>query len=283
MEIIPYYPMVKKAVTLSATTDITILTKAKRVVLALPTQQLRPFLEEYSSLFLNIPILLLQKGIEKESGLLPTAIVSQYLNTTISLLSGPNFADEILMGLPAAAAIACTTQEEAAVEWAKLLKSSTFRPYVQSDVIGMQVGGAVKNVIAIACGVVKGLKLGDNTLAAIITRGLAEMVRLGIVMGAKKETFLGLSGIGDLTLTCHGEKSRNLRFGVSLAKQESWDESTQGTVEGYHTVFSIETLMNKYKIEMPISEYVLKLIRKQIAPVDVISALMDRKLKQEVF
>ncbi len=109
------------------------------------------------------------------------------------------------------------------------------------------------------------------------------MARLGCAMGAKKETFLGLSGLGDLTLTCHSIKSRNLRFGIALANGERWNESTQGTVEGYHTAFSLEMLSQKYGVEMPISQCVLKLIRNEILPSDIVSALMSRELKQEVF
>lgn len=279
---IPDYPMVQKPFTLAATTNVDILKTAQGIILALPTQQLRIFLDKHASLFANVPILLLQKGIEKETGLLPSAVVSLYIKAPLSILSGPNFADEILMAIPTATVIASTV-ESVALKWATLLKSNTFRPYVQSDIIGTQIGGAIKNVIAIAGGVVKGLKLGDNTMAAIITRGLAEMVRVGVAMGAKKDTFLGLSGIGDLTLTCQGEKSRNLQFGMALARQEGWNESLQGTVEGYHTAFSIEKLRKAYKVEMPISECVLRLIRGQISPKDVVSALMGRDLKQEVF
>lgn len=132
-------------------------------------------------------------------------------------------------------------------------------------------------------GVVRGLNLGENALAAIITRGLAEMVRLGLTMGAKKETFLGLSGVGDLTLTCNSLKSRNLRFGMALAKKDVWDEAENGTVEGYHTAFSVEKLIQQYNIEMPISECVLKLIKKSLSPLDAITALMGREIKQEVF
>ncbi|MDP3936399.1 MAG: NAD(P)H-dependent glycerol-3-phosphate dehydrogenase [Alphaproteobacteria bacterium] len=279
---LPDYPSVVRPVTLSATLDTHIITKALRIIIALPTQQTRLFLEAHHQRFNDAPVLLLQKGIEKETGLLPSQIVSQYLNLEVSVLSGPNFSDEILMGVPTATTIS-SNKESTALEWATLFKSNSFRPYVQTDMIGAHIGGAVKNVIAVACGVVQGLQLGDNTTAAIITRGLAEMARLGNALGAKKETFLGLSGLGDLTLTCHSLKSRNLRFGMALAKGEYWDESAQGTVEGYHTAFSLEKLSKKHGIEMPISQCVLKLIRNEILPQDIVSTLMSRELKQEVF
>ena len=278
----PDYPSVVRPVTLSATLDAQILAKANRIIIALPTQQTRSFLESHHHLFNDVPVLLLQKGVEKETGLLPRDIVSQFINAEISVLSGPNFSDEILMGMPTATTIS-STKESSALDWATLFKSNSFRPYVQTDMIGAQIGGAVKNVIAVACGVVQGLHLGDNTTAAIITRGLAEMARLGTAAGAKKETFLGLSGLGDLTLTCHSIKSRNLRFGIALANSERWDEPTQGTVEGYHTAFSLEMLIQKYGVEMPISQCVLKLIRNEIFPKDIVAVLMSRELKQEVF
>lgn len=277
----PDYSSIIRPVTLSATLDTQVLSKAKRIVIALPTQQTRSFLELHHSYFNDVPVLLLQKGIEKETGALPSEIVSQYLNTELAVLSGPNFADEILMGMPTATTIS-SNNEPAALDWAMLFKSASFRPYVQTDMIGAQIGGAVKNVIAVACGVVHGLHLGDNSTAAIITRGLAEMARLGTAMGASKDTFLGLPGLGDLTLTCHSTKSRNLRFGIALANGERWDELTQGTVEGYHTAFSLENLSQKHGVEMPISQGVLKLIRNEISPKDIAYALMSRELKQEV-
>lgn len=281
-DVMPDYPSVKRPETLSATCDGNVILRASRIIIALPTQQVRSFLMAHHQLFQNADILLLQKGVEKEAGVLPSQIVSQYLKTDIAVLSGPNFADEILMGCPTATTISAD-QESVALEWAKVLKSNTFRPYIQTDVIGAQVGGAVKNVIAVACGVVRGLQLGQNATAAIITRGLAEMVRLGESMGARKETFLGLSGIGDLTLTCNSAKSRNLRFGIALATGEHWNEATQGTVEGYHTAFSLETLGQLHKVDMPISSYVLALIRNEIPPLNVVKALMSRELKPEEY
>jgi glycerol-3-phosphate dehydrogenase (NAD(P)+) len=271
-----------RPMTLSATLETEIIEKAQRIIVALPTQQTRSFLESHHHLFNGAPVLLLQKGIEKETGMLPSEIVSQYLSAEVAVLSGPNFSDEILMGMPTATTISAKN-ESTALDWATLFKSNSFRPYVQTDMMGAQIGGAVKNVIALACGVVRGLQLGDNSTAAIITRGLAEMARLGHAMGANRETFLGLSGLGDLTLTCHSPKSRNLRFGIALAKGEPWDEPTHGTVEGYHTAFSLEKLSQRHGVEMPISQCVLTLIRNEISPNDIVSALMSRDLKQEVF
>lgn len=278
---IPDYPSVLRPVNLKATVNINEIKHADRIVMAIPTQQLRSFLSEYKALFKEIPVLLLQKGIDKETGLLPFQIVASFLKGTLSVLSGPNFADELLMEMPTATTIAAS-EEVNALEWAELFKSLSFRPYVHTDVIGAQVGGAIKNVIAVACGVVNGLGLGQNATAAIITRGLAEMCRLGKALGAQTDTFLGLSCLGDLTLTCNSKKSRNFRFGMALAKNEPWDEVTQGTVEGYHTAFSVKLLIHKCGVNMPICETVQEIIDGRLLLNEAIIKLMNRDLKQEV-
>lgn len=279
---IPDYPTVQRPANLRATADVHAIGKSEHIVMAIPTQKMRSFLKAYHELFRDSPVLLLQKGIEKETGLFPVEIAGAYLKGRLSVLSGPNFADEILMGMPTATTIS-SEGESVAVEWGNLFKSNTFRPYIQTDMIGAQVGGAVKNVIAVGCGIVQGLSLGQNATAAIITRGLAEMCRLGKALGAQTDTFLGLSCVGDLTLTCNSIKSRNLRFGIALAKSQSWDESVQGTVEGYHTAFSLELLIRKHGVNMPICETVRGLIDRRFLVKDVITKLMSRDLKQEVF
>jgi glycerol-3-phosphate dehydrogenase (NAD(P)+) len=279
---IPDYPAVMRPQNLKATVNVQEIKHSDRIVMAIPTQQLRSFLKDHQDVFDHLPVLLLQKGIEKGTGLLPFQIASSFLTGPISILSGPNFADEILMAMPTATTISAA-EEATALEWAVLFKSSSFRPYVHRDIIGAQVGGAIKNVIAVACGVVNGLDLGQNATAAIITRGLAEMCRLGKALGAQTDTFLGLSCIGDLTLTCNSQKSRNFRFGRVLAKGEPWDEATQGTVEGYHTAFSIELLMHTYGVSMPICETVRELIDGKLGVNDAVQKLMNRDLKQEVF
>lgn len=268
--------------TLSATLDIHSIQQASHIVVALPTQQVRGFLESYGSMLQNKPVLLLQKGVEKTSGKLPTEIVSEFLGGPLAVMSGPNFAAEIIKGFPTATVVA-STHSHVAMAWADYLKSPMFRPYTHQDILGAQLAGAVKNVIAIACGVVKGLQFGDNTIAAIITRGLSEMVRLGVAIGAQKETFFGLAGMGDLTLTCNGSASRNLRFGIALAQQQPWDEAMDGTAEGYHTAFSLAALIETYNIDMPISRGVLRLIQHEISPQQAVSLLMERDLKQESF
>lgn len=273
---------VQRPENLSATNDPQDIKSAHRIILAIPTQQLRSVLTEYSVFVMQKPVLLLQKGIEKSTLKLPFEIMKEFGVENISVLSGPNFADEMLNGLPTATTIS-SMDIKAADAWASLFKSSVFRPYTHTDMKGAQIGGAIKNIVAIACGVVKGLGLGQNALSAIITRGLAEMVRLGVAMGAKQETFLGLSGVGDLVLTCNSEQSRNFRFGVSLAREENWDESINGTIEGYHTAFSTIQLAKKLGVQMPIADCVYQVINKKLLPKDAVSVLMQRNLKQEVF
>lgn len=282
LSFIPDYPSVVRPNNLRATVNISEISSADRIIMAIPTQQLRDFLSVHKELFQKIPVLLLQKGIEKGTGLLPYQIVENLLSVPVSVLSGPNFADEILMEMPTATTISAEDESQA-LEWAKLFKSCSFRPYVHRDMIGAQVGGAVKNVIAVACGVVSGLGLGYNASAAIITRGLAEMCRLGKALGAQTDTFLGLSCVGDLTLTCNSQKSRNFRFGMALAQDQPWDESTQGTVEGFHTAYSLRLLINAYGVSMPICETVRELIDSKLRVHDAITKLMNRDLKQEVF
>ncbi len=266
---------------LSATNDIKTLQSSEKIVIAVPTQHLGSFLSEHQAHIPSVPCLLLQKGIERQTNKLPFEVVAAFINSNLSVLSGPNFAHEIIQKHPTATTIA-SSSAKSGFEWATLLQSKTFRPYVHTDVVGAQLGGALKNVIAIACGVVKGLNLGDNATAAIITRGMAEIVRLGVAMGANHETFLGLSGLGDLTLTCQGLQSRNLRFGMALAIQNSWDEAKDGTVEGYHTAFSCEYLQKSHNIDMPICQCVLGLIQGTIHPKDVAKLLMGRSIKHEV-
>lgn len=278
---VPGYENIQAPKTLQMTTDVAVLEQATHVVLGVPTQHLRTFVHAQRTRLPVVPYLLLQKGIEKNTGLLPSEVVGSDLPGDVSVLSGPNFAHEMVMDLPTATTIA-SKNIELGFDWAKLFQSGVFRPYVHDDVVGAQVGGAFKNVIAIACGIVRGLGLGDNAAAAIITRGMAEMVRLGVAMGANLETFLGLSGLGDLTLTCQGDQSRNFRFGKALAVQNVWDEATDGTVEGYHTAFSVAQLQEKHNVSLPISECVLALIKGTLHPKEVMMELMERSIKEEV-
>jgi glycerol-3-phosphate dehydrogenase (NAD(P)+) len=198
-------------------------------------------------------------------------------------LSGPNFAREVAMKLPSATTVA-SRSEEGAKRVQALLTRDYLRVYTHHDVIGIELGGAVKNVIAIAAGISDGLGLGHNARAALITRGISEMTRLGIAMGASAETFAGLSGMGDLVLTCTGDLSRNRKVGMWLAEGLSLDDilSREKTVaEGVRTSKSVMGLAQKHGVEMPICREVYRVLHEGKPPTDAVGALMGRTLKKE--
>ena len=183
------------------------------------------------------------------------------------------------------AAIVVASEDKKTREfWSNIIQTKTLRAYTNSDIVGVQVGGAVKNVLAIAAGIASGLGFGTNTQAALITRGLAEMTRLGVALGADKLTFQGLSGIGDLVLTCSVDLSRNRRFGKELAKNVTSDialKSINATVEGYKALELVLKLAQKYEVEMPICEHVFHVTQGKISPKDAVTELLLRKPSDE--
>lgn len=227
------------------------------------------------------------KGIEEGSMLTPSGILAEALggrpHGPIAVLSGPSFAAEVSRKLPAAVSAACSSIEAAkAVQ--KAFSNSYFRVYTNTDVIGVELGGALKNVIAIAAGISDGLELGHNARAALITRGLAEMRRLGVKMGARPATFAGLSGLGDLVLTCTGPLSRNYTVGVSVGKGASIGDVTGGmrmVAEGVKTCRGASGLSASLGVEMPITEAVYGVLYNGVAPRDAVLGLMTRELKEE--
>lgn len=254
---------------------------AKMVILACPSQQLRPALDRLKS-FLDpaTAIVITSKGVELETDLLMHEVARKVLpRNPVALLSGPSFAAEVAKGLPSAITIACE-DEAAGLSLVKEIGSREMRPYYTKDVAGVAIGGAVKNVIAIAAGIVCGLGLGENARAAIITRGLHEIMTLAKNMGANPQTLMGLSGVGDLMLTCHSEQSRNFRYGLALGKYGKKEESL-GTVEGAVNVKSILHLARARNVEMPISENVYKVLYES-QPIDVaIQSLLARPFRAE--
>jgi glycerol-3-phosphate dehydrogenase (NAD(P)+) len=199
------------------------------------------------------------------------------------VISGPTFAMEIAKKKPSAIVVA---SKDSATRnyWSSAIQTKTLRAYISEDVVGVEVGGSVKNILAIAAGAANGLGFGANTQAAIITRGLAEMTRLGIALGAEKSTFQGLSGMGDLVLTCSDDLSRNRRFGKELAKNSTIDEALAnvgGTVEGYNTLQLILSMAHAKDIEMPICEQVFAVTQGDKSPTDAVTELMLRKPSQE--
>jgi glycerol-3-phosphate dehydrogenase (NAD(P)+) len=231
--------------------------RADLVVLAVPSDSLRANLERLApSIAPDATVLSAVKGIEPETSLRMSEVIESFGvdRERILVLSGPNFAGEIAAGLPAATVIAGRDEGRARVAQT-LLNGPTFRVYTSDDPTGVEIGGALKNVVAIACGLSDGLGYGENAKAALITRGLAEITRLGVAAGAKALTFLGLAGLGDLVLTCGSDISRNRRLGLALAGGAGLDEalsSIDGVVEGAVTARALPGLARRYGVEMPI-------------------------------
>lgn len=260
-------------------------TSADLVILAPPAQTMTQTCELFHKLWApSVPLLIASKGIENESMLLMSDVVRKYFpHNPILILSGPSFASEVAKILPTALSLA-SEDIVLAQEIAQLLSSPYFRIYASDDIIGTQVGGACKNVIAIACGIVEGLKLGDNARAALVTRGLAEVTRLGCKMGAKLETFLGLSGVGDMILTCLSPQSRNQVFGFSLGQGVPLEDllsNKKTLVEGVHTVTAARALAKKHDIDMPITFAIDNLLNCGGTIEMVIDDLLARPLKVE--
>ncbi len=250
------------------------------VVAAIPFQTLRGVLGGFISKMGPPKVIACAcKGIEKDSFLRADQIVSDLCSdgTTFAMLSGPNFALEVARALPAAMTIA-TEDHNWGRELVNRFHSNSFRPYFSADVIGVEIGGAIKNVMAIAAGICDGLNLGANSRAALITRGLAEISRFGIAQGGQIETFMGLSGLGDLVLTCTDDKSRNRRFGLQLAAGLNVKEAIEkiGLVEGATTATALVALARQLKIDMPISEEVAATIAGTTTPEQAVRNLLAR-------
>lgn len=230
-------------------------------------------------------VLWASKGLETGSCKLLHQIATEEfpINTPLAVISGPTFAKEVAQGLPGAVTVA-STNKEYALEVAKDFHSSTFRAYTGKDLIGVELGGAVKNVLAIAAGIADGLGFGSNTRAALIARGVAEMMRLGLKLGAQHDTFMGLTGLGDLVLTCSDNLSRNRRFGIALGKgksqQQALDEIQQ-VVEGRLTARAVYQLAQQHGIDMPITEQVYKVLYEELDPKTAAKDLMERAIRPE--
>jgi glycerol-3-phosphate dehydrogenase (NAD(P)+) len=240
-----------------ATTELTGAADADAVLLAAPAQHTRDLCIALAPIWSPaVPVIVCAKGIEQDTSALMSEVVAETLpGAPLAVLSGPTFAAEVARDQPCAVTLACADRDLAEA-LAAALGAPRFRIYHSPDVIGAQVGGAVKNVLAIACGIVEGRALGDNTRAALITRGLAEIVRLGLAKGARAETFRGLSGLGDLSLTCNAMQSRNFSLGVALGRGESLDGilATRASVaEGVFSAAAVTALARNLAVEMPIS------------------------------
>ena len=259
--------------------------KGRDVIIAVPCRALHDVLERLGNIN-PARICLACKGFEAGTQKLNHQVVYDCLgDIPTAVLSGPSFATEVARGLPTAVTIASENSETARC-FSDLFHSEVFRAYTHDDVVGVEVGGAVKNVMAIAAGIADGLGFGANTRAALITRGLAEIIRLGNVLGACQETFMGLAGLGDLVLTCTDDQSRNRRLGLLLGKGISLEDASYQigqTIEGIRTATEVAALAARHQIEMPITEQVVRVLNQETSPQDAVQALLAREPKSELY
>lgn len=259
--------------------------ESESLILAVPSQYLRDVIRRFPSKNLDGRMVVsVIKGIDTVDLLTASQILQKELKDfKLAVLSGPTIAKEVAEGKPSTA-VAASRQPKTAAAAQSLFHCRTFRIYTNTDVLGVELGGSLKNVIALACGVCDGLEYGTNTKAAILTRGLVEMARLGKAMGARSETFSGLSGLGDLVTTCMNPQSRNRSVGERLGKGEKIDRilsSMNMVAEGVETVKAVVKLGRKYKVPLPISEEVYRIIYKDKKPLAAVTDLMTRDRKPE--
>lgn len=270
---------------LHATGELKEAAEADAILMVTPAQHMRRVLEELApDIAEGKPVMLCAKGVEQSTNYLLTEVLAEAMpQATPAVLSGPSFAAEVARGLPTAVTLACE-DEQVAEALGNAIGLPTFRPYYSSDLVGAEIGGAVKNVLAIACGIVEGKKFGDSARAALTTRGFAELARLGIAMGAHMETLAGLSGLGDLILTCNSPKSRNMSLGIALGEGKTLEEvmgARNSVSEGVHSATAVVALAQKYDIEMPIAEAVAEIVTAKATVDGVIAALLARPFRAE--
>jgi glycerol-3-phosphate dehydrogenase (NAD(P)+) len=284
-----YLPGVQLPAGIRATADpAEALHGVTTVLLAVPAQTMRSNLEQWTSLITKGATLVsTAKGIELVTLMRMSQVIVDVTGvdpSQVAVISGPNLASEITAGQPAATVIACSDSGRA-VALQRMLNAGYFRPYTNADVIGTEIGGACKNVIALACGMAAGVGLGENTAAAIITRGLAEIMRLGIAVGAKGATLAGLAGVGDLVATCTSPRSRNRSFGESLGRGETLESALRErgghVVEGVTSCESVLALASSYDVEMPLTDAVERVCHKGLSVDQAVVALLGRSTKPE--
>lgn len=281
-----HLPGVPLPAALEVSDDLAAATQgADYLISAVPTGGFRALLRQLRQADRVLPLIWLCKGFEAGSMKLAHQVVDEEWPDDVprGVLSGPSFALEVARGLPAALTLA-SRDADFARRAAAALHTSTLRPYSSTDVVGVEVGGAVKNVIAIAAGVSDGLEFGLNARAALITRGLAEMTRLGVRMGGEPKTFMGLSGVGDLILTCTGDLSRNRQVGLRLARGASLEtilRELDHVAEGVVSAREVRRLADTLQVDMPITETVCRLLDQALSPQQAVAALLNRGLKDE--
>jgi len=263
----------------SVSSDLSELFKADTILLAIPTQRLRDWMLSNAQHLEGKRLVACCKGIDQSTLRGPVAMINDIVpSAKSSMLTGPSFAADIANSLPTALTLACSDPQDGAY-LQSCLSTPTLRLYLSDDVIGAELGGALKNVIAIACGVCIGAGFGESARAAIVTRGFSEMRRIGATLGADPETLTGLSGFGDLALTCTSDASRNYRFGLSIGASEPFDTDT--TVEGAATAVSVTRLAEKHQLDLPICRVVADLSAGTITPKEALSTLLSRPLRKE--
>ncbi|MFC5149238.1 NAD(P)H-dependent glycerol-3-phosphate dehydrogenase [Streptomyces aureoversilis] len=283
-----YLPGVELPRSVRATTDPAEAARgAEFTVLAVPSQTLRGNLAEWAPLLPADTVLVsLMKGVELGTAKRMSEVIEEVAKVSadqVAVLTGPNLAKEIAARQPAAAVVACR-DESVAKRLQAACHTAYFRPYTNTDVVGCELGGAVKNVIALAVGIADGMGLGDNAKASLITRGLAETTRLGLAMGADAHTFAGLAGMGDLVATCASPLSRNRTFGASLGRGMTLSETiavTKQTAEGVKSCESVLDLARRHGVDMPITETVVEIVHEGKPPLVALKELMSRSAKAE--
>ncbi len=283
-------PKLKYAVfndNVTSTSDLTNLQKLDYLIITLPSQNIREVLKKYSMKNKNQQIIIGSKGIEIESKLFLKDVVGELINTeNISILSGPCFSHEVVQNLPTAVTLAAPNRK-IFDEINMLFGNKNFRLYFSDDLIGCQLGGAVKNIYAIAAGITNGLNLGENSKSALISRSFAEIVRLGNVLKINSNTLFGLSGLGDLILTCNSLKSRNTHFGYLIASQQKISIEdhlkSQTTTEGYFTVKAVKKIAEEKKVDMPIMEAIYNILHNKNSITDEINQLLNRPITDEFY
>ncbi len=282
-----YLPGAKFPPNLLATTSIeTCVEGVRDILVAVPSHALRETLERLKPLLPGkARVCWATKGFELSTGRLPHQVAGEVLGSELpmAVLSGPTFAKEVGEGLPTAMTVAANDPAFAS-DLAAALSGSNFRAYTSDDIVGVEVGGAVKNVLAIGAGLSDGLGFGANTRIALINRGLSEMTKLGVALGAKQETFMGLAGMGDLVLTCTDNLSRNRRMGLALATGMTVDaaqQEIQQVVEGVLAAKAVRKVAGDLGVEMPICEEIYRILYEGVPPADAVRALMSRAVGAE--
>lgn len=278
-----YLPGISLSETLKATSDLNEIITCDILLMVTPAQHLSDMLERMKDKLRDDQyIVICSKGIELETGRLLSQIAEEIIpDKKLAVLSGPTFAKEIATGLPAAATLATKNDTDAQI-LQDALGVEKFRPYIIEDVIGTQLCGAVKNVIAIACGMIIGQGLGESARAALLARGMAEIARLGVAMGAKRETLMGMCGIGDLTLTCTSMQSRNYSLGVALGEGKDITEilkTRKSVTEGVHTAQAALALAKRYAVDMPITQAVNDMLIGKITRDEGITDMLNKPFK----